>query len=51
MRSPAGLELLGRARIVGWPNLATPEHRLNEGLAYVPNLAPKIWMQPGPHCE
>ena len=52
MRSPAGLELLGRARIVGWPTLATPRNTVSTklGLAYVPNLALKIWMQFGPHC-
>src|SRR3954453_16111829 len=52
MRSPAGLELLGRARIVGWPTLATPWNTVSTklGLAFVPNLALKIWMQCGPHC-
>lgn len=51
MRSPAGLELLGRARIVGWPTLATPWNTVSTklGLAFVPNLALKIWMQFGPH--
>src|SRR5829696_1165448 len=52
MRSPAGLELLGRARIVGWPTVATPWNTVSTklGLALVPNLALKIWMQFGPHC-
>ena len=52
MKSPAGLELLGRARIVGWPTLATPWNTVSTklGLAFVPNLALKIWMQFGPHC-
>src|SRR5829696_8056878 len=52
MRSPAGLELLGRARIVGWPTLATPWNTVSTklGSAFVPNLALKIWMQCGPHC-
>ena len=52
MRSPAGLELLGRARIVGWPTLATPRNTVSTklGLAFVPNLALRIWMQCGPHC-
>ena len=52
MRSPAGLELLGRARIVGWPAVSTPWNTVSTklGLAFVPNLALKIWMQCGPHC-
>src|SRR5215203_2111826 len=52
MKSPAGLELLGRARIVGWPTLATPWNTVSTklGLAFVPNFALKIWMQYGPHC-
>src|SRR5215213_6619554 len=52
MKSPAGLELLGRARIVGWPTVATPWNTVSTklGLALVPNLALKIWMQFGPHC-
>src|SRR5215208_6628823 len=52
MKSPAGLELLGRARIVGWPTLATPWNTVSTklGLALVPNFALKIWMQFGPHC-
>jgi hypothetical protein len=46
------LELLGRARIVGWPTLATPWNTVSTklGSAFVPNFALKIWMQCGPHC-
>src|SRR5215204_7111194 len=52
MKSPAGLELLGRARIVGWPTRATPWNTVSTklGSALVPNFALKIWMQFGPHC-
>src|SRR5215217_5991109 len=52
MTSPDGLELLGRARIVGWPTVATPWNTVSTklGLAFVPNFALKIWMQFGPHC-
>ena len=52
MRSPAGLELLERAAIVGWPAAATSWNTVSTkpGLALVPNLALKIWLQCGPHC-
>src|SRR5215216_1075942 len=52
MKSPAGLELLGRAKIVGRPTAATPRNTVSTkfGLAFVPNLALKIWMQFRPHC-
>src|SRR5918911_3747146 len=50
--SPAGLELLGRARIVGTPATGIPRNTLstNSGLVGVPNLALNTWMQCGPHC-
>src|SRR5215469_6104451 len=52
MRSPAGLDLLGGATIIGWPAVATPWNTVSTklGLSFVPNLALKTWMQPGPHC-
>src|SRR6266849_401750 len=52
MRSPAGLELLGLARIVGWPACATPWNTVSTklGWAGVPNTRLKISMQCGPHC-
>src|ERR687884_336078 len=50
--SPAGLELLGRAKIVGTPATGSPRNTLstNLGLVGVPNLALNTWMQCGPHC-
>jgi hypothetical protein len=48
MRSPAGLELLGLARIVGWPACATPWNTVSTkwGWSGVPNVQnAQIWMQ------
>src|SRR3954470_4449494 len=46
--SPAGLELLARARIVGTPATGSPRNTLSTNLG--PNLALNTWMQCGPHC-
>ena len=52
MKSPAGSELLARCTIVGTPAAGIPRKTVSmkPGLAYVPNLALKIWMQAWPHC-
>jgi hypothetical protein len=46
--SPAGLELLARARIVGTPATGSPRNTLSTNLG--PNLALNTWMRCGPHC-
>src|SRR3974390_960726 len=52
MRSPAGLELLARPRIAGWPSFATPWRTLSMklGSGAVPNLGLNTSMHLGPHC-
>src|ERR1700730_6107033 len=52
MKSPAGSELLARCKIVGTPAAGIPRKTVSmkPGLAGVPNLALKIWMQAWPHC-
>src|SRR6266849_6463705 len=52
MKSPVGSELRARCTILGTPATGIPRNTLSmkPGLAYVPNLALKIWTQALPHC-